>query len=339
MNCIEIPKSVYTDSKEEHRPTSFHSDVSLITSSRKQKHKRSYLKNQKFWKVYVPSFVVVLVLLSLVVAYSIHSIIKATAPPEPKKETIEPQSPSAKNEIKRRFDSPDGLLKRNSPLNSIEIGVYNTCETMLEELDPVEFLHSQCRICDKDFGIVSARVMNLCVVGSLLQPMNNIVCSWDGIECNQNGDITTLSIKTTSSIDFITPNLIYLTELSSLSISAVPSKPSRNTLPMELFTLLHLKQLELVGVDVRVEFPIQEPITQLTLLRFDSIRSFGILPEWLSNQPMEYFSLSRVTIGVPPLWFQGSLWTTTIKSFELIECRLSLVPEFVFPTTTNVIIQ
>jgi hypothetical protein len=94
-----------------------------------------------------------------------------------------------------------------------------------------------------------------------------------------------------------------------------------------------------VGVDVRVEFPAQMPQSKLSFLRLSNIRSLGVLPSWLSQLPMELFSLSNVTVGVPPSWFQGALWTDTIKRFELLDIQITRLPRFEFPTTTIVSIQ
>jgi hypothetical protein len=203
---IQVPPRVF--SKDYDDVSSLNSDVSLISSPRKSR----MTKNSKLWRVYLPSIAIIFILTSAVVAYAMHSFFKRV--PEPTVDVQGNSSPTAKNELVRRFDSTNGLSKRGSPLNSMEVGVYITCESRLDELLPFDFVNTQCSMCSKDFGIVSSRVMNLCIASQMITPIEKEVCKWPGMKCNEHGDIVDFMIKSSVAVDFI-PSIEYLVAVES----------------------------------------------------------------------------------------------------------------------------
>jgi hypothetical protein len=341
---ISIPESCFSHSDAS-------SDVSLIkdyptTSKRTKVRQRRFWypkanrTSQIMWKVYIPSLIVVLVLLGVVGAYAYHVIVKTVPTPSEQNSNNANGVDSAtiKNIWTRKFDSRDGIRKRGQPLNSFEVARYQLCEARFEEQSAPEFVQTQCAVCAQDYGIVSLRVLNLCIAGSMMAPVSKQVCEWNGIRCNLQGQVHSIIMNTPNPDLVIPSDLGYFEQLEVLNVqsTSVSNNPSTSrVLPSEILGIPSLKELVLTRLNTYLELPDQRPMSRLRAVRLDDVL-LNQLPLWLSDLPMEHFSLSNIAIGTTPRWFQGSLWTNTIKSFRIQNCTMLPLPSFHFPSNVTV---
>jgi hypothetical protein len=318
------------------------SDVSLIKDYPSSIKRIKFIRQRRFWypnnsrtsqimwKVYLPSLLVVLMLVGVIGAYAYHAATKVVPSPLVRDSNYPNSTDSStiKDNWTRKFDSRDGTSRKGQPLNSLEVARYQLCEERFDGLTASEFATTQCPVCAQDLGIVSQRVLNLCVASAMMAPSTKDVCQWDGIRCNLQGQILAIVIETSNSGIAIPADVSYFERLEVLEVHSTSIPNNMNTLrafPSSVFDIPSLRELTLTRLSIHLELPDEQPASRLHRLQFDHIL-LNQLPVWLSEMPMEHFSLSNLALGTTPKWFQGSLWTHTIKTFRIQNCTMLPLP-------------
>jgi hypothetical protein len=287
-------------------------------------------EKERFWKLYVPGCLVIIIICSLIGGYAFYTLSKQ------KKEAVMLQNKKSTAEtiFYRTIDSADGTLRKGEPLNAFDLSIYQGCQRSIETLDPISLYENMCLgSCGADLGIVSNKVLNFCVLGDIYQAMDSKnqlkwmmstrPCEWEGIKCNVNGEMEELSISLSSPIKSFSDRVMYFKNLKKISISAptvvVNSKPY--ILP-PLFEMESLQSISLSRLGWKIVPPLMFTST-LTSIELDSLPN--LVWTWnpsIQNLSVEKLVISKVNMTLIPAWLRAPLWNSTLGNFTLSDCKI-----------------
>lgn len=165
-----------------------------FAKSRSEHHKRATLLN-----VYLPSYLVVIGLLSLLflAIYKLRDNDHKDSPRYPNLTT-------QRQGEHRIMDSADGTHKAGTLLDSHEFNVHQQCEVYRQQETPINFYNKHCKgNCGYDYSLLSSHSLSNCLLGDFISDSSAAPKAWmagsslcqleDMVTCNAAGEITKLN--------------------------------------------------------------------------------------------------------------------------------------------------